>query len=233
MFKKMQKTVCALAVLAATTTSVMAAESVDVKVTGTVSPSACTPTLSGGGLVDYGTIKASTISADAYTVLDWKSLNFNIHCDAPAKVAVKAVNNRPNTAAGVTESPSGAGPSPVQLQPEMPTSAVVGLGMADTAKIGGYTLQLTDAKVDGNDVANIWQRAGDPTWIDNAGNYSLYGKVYSTISSWGAAGTLEPVAFQDMSAKIDVRAYINKGSQLDLTKEIALDGMSTIEIVYL
>ena len=85
----MKKTVLALALLA-TTASAFAADSVDVRVIGTIVPAACTPTLSGGGTVDYGTIKADTISATDYTVLPEKQISFLDPCDAPAKVALNA-----------------------------------------------------------------------------------------------------------------------------------------------
>ena len=44
-------------VLAVATSSAMAAPSVDIKVTGKIVPSACTPAfISGGGTADFGTI---------------------------------------------------------------------------------------------------------------------------------------------------------------------------------
>ncbi|UXZ19937.1 DUF1120 domain-containing protein [Pseudomonas sp. YeP6b] len=42
---------CALAVLATTSLSALA-DSVDVKVIGTITPASCKPTLAGGGVVD-------------------------------------------------------------------------------------------------------------------------------------------------------------------------------------
>ena len=51
MFNTIKKTSCALAVLAATALSAHA-ESVDVRVIGTITPAACMPTLTGGGTTD-------------------------------------------------------------------------------------------------------------------------------------------------------------------------------------
>ncbi|MCT4704952.1 DUF1120 domain-containing protein [Enterobacteriaceae bacterium H11S18] len=231
MFKQMQKTVCALAVLAVTATSAMAADSVDVKVTGTISPTACTPTLTSGGVVDYGTINANTLSADAYNVLASKQLDLSISCDAPAKVALKSINNRPNTVAGATEGAGGAAVAPVSLlnASNMP---VVGLGMEGEAKIGGYTMTLSDSKVDGSEAALLTQNSGETTW-NTSTNSALFSNSAAVLTSWGAASTTAPVAFETLNATLNVQAYLNKGSELDLTKEVTLDGMSTLELYYL
>ncbi|WP_202304986.1 DUF1120 domain-containing protein [Dryocola clanedunensis] len=231
MFKKMQKTVCALAVLAATATSVMAAESVDVKVTGTITPSACTPTLSGGGTVDYGTIKSTSLSADSYTVLAMKSLDFGVSCDAPVKISLKAVNNRQNTTAGAEEAAGGAANSPVAIMGRS-TFPVVGLGMEDDHKIGGYAMTIGSSVADGNNVTPIYQIEGSDSWANNSYE-TLYNAAAPILYSWSNATENVPVAVKDLTGKLYVQAYLNKSSELDLTKEITLDGMSTIEIVYL
>ena len=43
----------------------------------------------------------------------------------------------------------------------------------------------------------------------------------------------EPAAFKNLTINLTVQAYINKASELDLTKPVILDGLSTIELVYL
>jgi len=78
--------ITALAVF--TTYSAIAADSVEVKVIGTIVPAACTPSIVGGATIDYGTIKSSTLTADNYTLLPVKHLDLAITCDAPAKVAL-------------------------------------------------------------------------------------------------------------------------------------------------
>ncbi|EMH7336993.1 DUF1120 domain-containing protein [Serratia marcescens] len=83
MMNAVKKTACALAVLA-TSTAVMV-ESIDVKVIGTITPAACKPTLTGDGVVDYGTIAPASLNKDAFNQLDNKKLDFVITCDAPAK----------------------------------------------------------------------------------------------------------------------------------------------------
>ncbi|MBE4810069.1 MULTISPECIES: DUF1120 domain-containing protein [unclassified Enterobacter cloacae complex] len=215
------------------------AESVQVNVIGTIVPAACTPTLSGGGVVDYGNIKASTLSADAYTLLPVKSLDFAISCDAPARVALHAVNDRPGTLAG-GEVANGVGKAPVNVFGN--TSGlypVVGLGLDGTKKIGGYGLTITGGTVtaDGNPVDSITnaQNDGTGTWYSSGKGLGA-GTPFSWTPrsiSWAQTGTLVPVAFKTLAGKLDVQAYINKASELDLSHAVKLDGQTTLEVVYL
>ncbi|MCK7177133.1 DUF1120 domain-containing protein [Enterobacter cloacae] len=48
------------------------ANSVDVKVTGTITPDACTATVSNNGTFDYGAISVKDLSATGYTFLGKK-----------------------------------------------------------------------------------------------------------------------------------------------------------------
>jgi type 1 fimbria pilin len=236
----MKKTLLATT-LAATTifplSSAFAADSVDVKVIGTISPVACTPTLSGGGTVDYGTIKSDTLKADDYTVLPVKSLDFAITCDGNAKVAVKAINGRMGTAAGGTEDAKGSTKPPVALTIG---GNSFGLGLAGTKKIGGYALQTSNLTYDGKTAVAIYNSAdwAADTWISYAGGPGDKGVLININSpvlkeSVAATGTLVPIAFKNLAGKLEVQAYINKGSELDLTKPIQLDGLTTLELVYL
>lgn len=223
--------IAAAAILLATNAA-MAADSVDVKVIGTIVPAACKPALSGGATIDYGTIKASAIAQDDYTVLPVKSLNFSINCDAPAKVALKSIDVRQGTEAkpvGVKLNGTTIGDS----------TAVSGLGLADSKKIGAYTAILKTASVtlDGatTGVDSILSKDMATTWVKNGtlAEGAWIGGTHSWLYSFAAAGSLTPVAFTTLTGTLDVQAAINKGSELDLTKAVHLDGMSTIELYYL
>jgi type 1 fimbria pilin len=217
--------------LAATTifslSCAFAADSVDVKVIGTISPVACTPTLSGGGTVDYGTIKSDTLKADSYTVLPVKSLDFAITCDGSAKVGIRSVNGRTNTLAGVTEGTGGGNLAPAPLA----SPYAFGLGAVKGKNTGGYSVGLFDTTADGVSVDGIFKNDAGGPWTANSTN-SLLGVIPYT-ASYAATGTLTPVAFKTLTGKLKVQAYINKGSELDLTNPIQLDGLTTLELVYL
>ncbi|MCS4265564.1 MULTISPECIES: DUF1120 domain-containing protein [Serratia] len=214
--------------------SAFAADSVDLKVIGTITPVACIPTLSGGGTVDYGTIKADTLKADDYTVLPLKSLDFSITCDGRTKVALQAINGRIGSGPGEYNAVTGVSITPVPFPGFIKENdGVVGLGLDGGAKIGAYGIAINRITADGVAVDAIeWTNAGSTAWIK-----SIAGEIYNTAPgrqfSWAAAGTLIPVTFKNMAAKLDVQAYINKTSELDITKPIKLDGLTTLELIYL
>lgn len=227
MMNAVKITACALAVLAATATAVMA-ESIDVKVIGTIAPAACKPSLTGGGAIDYGTIPTASLKKDELYALEKKFLDLTITCDAPAKIALKAINGRPNTAAGMTETGVFAGECPKSIP--QGGDFCVGLGLDGKNKIGGYSAIVSDVLADGKTVDYI-HKSTDATWIKGA-----YSWLYATSEleqSWSTPGSVEPIAFKVLSGKLSVQAYLNKASELDLTKPVKLDGLTTLELVYL
>ena len=234
MMNTMQKSVLALAVLATTSLPALA-ESVDVRVTGTITPTACTPTLSGGGTIDYGAINPASLSATDYTVLPEKQIDLSITCDAPAKIAVKALNKRPGTLAGVPEGSMGTGtpPAGVILFGSASYSSA-GLGLDGTDKIGGYALRLTagTAQADGTAVDNLFRDNSTLPWKPSTSG-SAFDPFNPREVSWAATGQLDPVAFTTLNTKVAVQAYLNKASELDLSKPVVLDGLTTLELVYL
>lgn len=233
----MKKTVVALALLATTSTA-FAADSVDVRVIGTIVPAACTPALTGGGVVDYGTIKADTISATDYTVLPEKQIAFSITCDAPAKVGLTVANGRAGSLAGAVESAYSAGTAPVQLF-GLDYVAAAGLGMEGAAKIGGYGVRIDSSTVTADGAAVDSLRADTNAqntainWTKDAYAGIVYSPANQRMTSWAAPGTSTPVAFTALSGQLGVQAYINKGSELDLSKPVHLDGLTTITLYYM
>lgn len=236
MMKTMQKTVLALAVLATTSLPVMAA-GVDVRVIGTIAPAACTPTLTGGGTIDYGVINPASLSNTAFNVLSEKQIDLSITCDAPAKLAIKAINGRPSTMAGTTEGASGAGrfPDGVAIFGVTAISGA-GLGMDGADKIGGYGIRIVPGSGMADSVAvdSVIRHTNysDTSWKSSSTGV-LYDSNFNRELTWTAAGTVVPVAFENLNAKVGVQAYLNKASELDLTKPVALDGLTTLELVYL
>ena len=213
-----------------------AAESVQVNVIGTIIPAACTPTVASGGIFDYGNIRADSLSADEFTTLQEMSLDFGIRCDAPAKVAIRAINDRPGTLAGATEAANGNGhPNIALLGGNRGAWAASGLGLDGTHQIGGYAMVIRTGTVtvDDNTARSIHinNLNGTGTWsTDN------YGYVISSIDrmiSWATPEGNTPIAFENMAGKLTVQAYINRASELDLSHAIHLDGQTTLEVVYL
>ncbi|HGM4923499.1 TPA: DUF1120 domain-containing protein [Serratia marcescens] len=232
MMNAVKKTACALAVLA-TSTAVMA-ESIDVKVIGTITPTACKPTLTGGGSIDYGTINPNTLKKDEFTILAEKQIDFAITCDAPAKVAITAKSGRGNSAVNKNGKLTEITDDGYALFNDRNVAAV-GLGLDGTKGVGGYGLRLQPGtmQADGKNVDSIQSNGNTTSWVK-----SEFGSLFNTLRyqryvSWAATGTLTPIAFTTLSGKLGAQAYINKASELDLTKPVKLDGLTTLELVYL
>lgn len=231
-----QKSIYTLLIAGGAILPVMAA-SVDINVTGTVLPSACTPALSGGGVVDYKQIAANSLSETDYTLLPTAQLDFSISCGAPAKVAVRAIDGRPNTAAGASPyRNNGTVTAPVALFRLFSSMNVAGLGLDGNNRIGGYGLRIAGGSViaDGKSVNSLHGDAKD-IWIElGAGPVSgaFYNEFFPWLS-WAEAGTSAPLSFTQLSGKLEVQAYLNKASELNLSKPVVLDGLTTLELIYL
>ncbi|MBF4185541.1 DUF1120 domain-containing protein [Serratia ureilytica] len=231
MMNAVKKTACALAVLA-TSTAVMA-ESIDVKVIGTITPTACKPTLTGGGTIDYGTINPNTLKKDEFTILAEKQIDFSITCDAPAKVAIAAKSGRGESAVNIKDGKLTVISTENTLFGH-PSIAAAGLGLDGTKGVGGYGLRLQAGtmQADGKNVDSIQSNGNTTSWAKTELG-SLFNSTSQRYASWAATGTLTPIAFTTLSGKLGAQAYINKASELDLTKPVKLDGLTTLELVYL
>lgn len=224
------KTACALAVLVASATSVMAADSVELTVAGVITPAVCTPAFTGGGVIDYGDIKSIDLARDDYTVLPIRKVDFSVTCSAPAKFGIESISNRLGSSAGTVENVRGFGISPVQMFGK--NIGVAGLGLAGGDKIGGYAVKVIDGSLeaDGAKLQGIFSVDDGVSWR------SANGAVVTSTAliSWADLnGALLPKAMENFSAELEAQAYLNKGSELDLTQEIDLDGSMTLEVKYL
>ncbi|KFK95644.1 hypothetical protein IV04_02555 [Serratia sp. Ag1] len=234
----MQKTLCSLALIASTTLPALAADSVEVKVIGTIKPVACTPSIAGGGVMDFGVIDYNELKKDDYTVIGDRTADFTITCNAPTKLAIQAINNRKGTLAGATENVAGASMlssvSPTLKFWGASTYYAVGLGTSDGAKIGGYSIRIADtSEADGVKVDNLYSLNQGSTWAYTVGYPGLYSYVANTYTSWAEKGKTTPIAFERYAGKLEIFAYVNKASELNVNQPITLNGSTTLELVYL
>ncbi|MDZ4355438.1 MAG: DUF1120 domain-containing protein [Variovorax sp.] len=197
-----------------------AAESAELRITGTIVPAACTPAFAGGGVVDYGTISARSLNPTAQTTLADKSTQLTLTCEAAALFAFKVIDERAGTA--VTSLTTIPMPGPAGL---------FGLGAVDGKNIGAYSLVITKETADQGATQHINSTDGGATWTSFPGVMS--GDGGKLVAFAGSATGTVPGAHTSITADIRVVTAIDKGSNLPLTQKIPLDGLSTFELVYL
>ncbi len=199
----------AVALLAASSATAVAASSVDLTVKGLITPSACTPALSNGGTVDYGKISAKDLNIDKVTPLAEQSLQLTVTCDAATLMALDADDNR----AG-----SNHGNDMMEF----------GLGLInDTEKLGAMTVRLISPIADGVAVKAIGSEDGGVTWFTE--RYLMPENLISVANTSADA----PIPVQVLTSEMYVSPKIAPASGLTLTNEAAIDGSVTITVRYL
>ncbi|KZQ00373.1 hypothetical protein A3N42_19285 [Klebsiella aerogenes] len=207
-------------------------DNVDVKVTGQIVPPACVPAVNGGAVFDYGAIKAGSLPQDDFfTGLTEKSLKFAITCDSPMKIAFTSVDGRKGSAV----IPVGKS---IQQQTITEHSGLMGVGLDGNMKIGAYSLNVANMKIDSGDgVILDYTKYDSISSSDNGKTWRKVNRMYlndnNEVTSVAAKGTLTPLTVKTLTGDIFSQLVINKGSELDLTKVIHIDGMSSVQVIYL
>jgi hypothetical protein len=207
-----------VAALALLTATAHAASTVDLAVTGLITPMACTPLLSSGGLVDFGKISRNDLNLTNGTRLPHKYLTLTVNCNAPGRFALRMRDNRDGTG-------------------HVNSEIFYGLGL-DTSgnKIGVYSVSFDPKQTVVDDLAMVYgteSTTGGLAWrtanlnpID-VGSRSLLGFTDVVGSTAG------PSAIQTLSSTLKLEATINARQNLDLSVETPMDGSATLEVVYL
>lgn len=189
-----------------------AASSVDLHVTGKITPSACEPSLSNGGVHDLGKIAAKDLNVDQPTPLPVQNLQLTITCEGSTLVALKPSDNR-----------SGS-----HFDSESPLK--FGLGLVNgNEKVGSMILNLLSITADGVEMYPIGSAPG-ASWSPT----SILSPTFLT-SFTVTRGTpdLAPDPIQRLSANIQITPRIAPANTLTLTEEVPIDGSATLEINYL
>jgi len=234
-FKKTLSTlsVCAALFVAA---QANAANESTLKVTGSIVPAACTPTLSNSGEVSFGTIAASVIKSPAegngLVQLGAKDITFSISCEAEAAVGFKMIDNRTSSAVALSASnyivsPVSGGASAAQ------TYFGFGLGLAsNNAKIGAYSVTLDGANTtaDGAAASLVYSDDEGKSWRTGTAVYQVADNA--RVTTVAKTGSSQPQLFEEASFALKISAGVQPSSVLG-SDEITLDGNATLSLVYL
>ena len=185
--------------------SAFAASSADLTVRGTITPVACTPTLSKTDL-ELGKISAGDLETDQNTKVATHDLQLTVICDAATKFAVNPIDNNP--------SPS--------------FTTVFGLGLGNKGEELGFYHPKVITVMDGATVLDPIESANDgATWVKADSAKPGY------LLSVATVGETDPTDAQNVTIDFEVDSYIVRADDLDLTDEITIDGSATFEVKYL
>lgn len=204
-----QLTILATALLLGATTSVFAASSTDLTITGTITPAACTPSIAGGGVFDYGKIAAKDLNPDTATPLGAKILQLTVNCDAETLFAIMPVDNRAESST-------------------FPTRYGLGLVNGDE-KLGNYALNFLNVIAD-TPSAILQSDNGGVSW-SNGESGAIRPGVW--VAFGDSTGPSIPQPLQDVSVDLRVSPFIAATQNLTLTDDVQIDGSATLQIVYL
>ena len=185
----------------------LAASSTDLTVTGLITPSACTPSLSEGGIVDHGKIPSKDLFEDKNTRLADKTLKLSVSCDAPVAFWMNPIDNQLDTAINYL---------------------TFGLGKINgDQKLGAVEVAFINPMADGVGVRPIRSTNDGATWTPANKLYPVGITSFKSLT-----GPWAPTAMKDLEVDLEIQTTIARADSLDLTNEVALDGSVTIEIHY-
>ncbi|EKY3091026.1 DUF1120 domain-containing protein [Cronobacter dublinensis] len=206
--------------LLALASGAQAADTVELKVTGTLVNGACTPVIENGGVIDLGHIPVKNMTAEGtqgYYPAQYqhKKVSLDITCTTAMNIGFNIVDNKPGTVPDSFSTFSG----------------VYGMGKtSDDKKIGVYQLYYNQATVDGVTGKVIYAVDHGSVWKDAAA--LNHGNGEYTYSFADAASNV-PKSGKDFSMKIDTTYYFDKTLVDNLQDDIPFDGSATFSLVYL
>lgn len=189
----------------------VAASSVDLTVKGSITPSACSPSISNNGLVDYGKISAQDLNLTDATELPKTTFKFAVNCEGATLFALHLRDNR----------------LPMQL-----ANGYFVLGLISPIKwIGAYFLDIENLQADDPTAYPIYSFDNGASWqfLPDAPLHAF------ALAAFGkqTAGVRAPVPIKDVSLDLVVRPLIYPKNQLPEGESIPLDGSATFELRYL
>ena len=197
-------------ILATCAPGAFAASSMDLSVTGAITPSACETTLSKGGVVDHGKLTARDLDPVLPTRLPTGEMQLEVHCEGATLFTLTTVDNRAGTAA---------------IHPH----SMHGLGMVNNdQKLGAVSFGVFEAVADNVSVQPIMSRDGGTTW----GPSSYLGHAAQTAFSSSGGIPYAPIALQDLTARLQAFTVIAPAGDLSLLDELPIDGHATLQVKY-
>lgn len=220
----------AVVVLSSTNAAFAANQSTDLKVQGTLVMGSCTPTLSSGGIADYGKLSVSALNAKAVNQLGRKFVTLSVVCESPTKVGWTVSDDRSETVVDT-------GPDTSTGTKAQPANEF-GLGTtAGGINLGSYAVlfsQNTSSLVDGKSGTIVTSSDNGSSWYKPSyGGASIVNNQGDIVTYGDSDNNYYPLAFTTASDDIEVDVAIQDTDTLAITDDTPLDGQATISMVYL
>ncbi|MGF6594890.1 DUF1120 domain-containing protein [Pseudomonas sp. 2835] len=214
------KPLCTLTALLTFVSAGAHANSTDVNISGTITPAACTPSLSGNGQVDFGNITMPDLDPQPgipdHSILAPRSLTFSVICDRATRFALVATGNRRDSSS-------------------IPLPKAFGLGTTTGGQaIGFYSATWPDngATLDNLPADTLYSEDSGSTWLRVPGSgFEHLGDKPESRLGFALRGQTSPSAAQVLNLRLDVAGWLR--NDMTHVDEALLDGHMTIELQYL
>lgn len=200
------------------------ANSAEINVKGTIIPTSCVPKLADGGVVDYGDIGSGQLDRDNFTLLAEKKVSFSIICQAPARIALRTIDNRSSSVI----------PGAAQTISRRMDEESFGLGTTVSGKnVGVFTVDVdkNSFETESGRMITIFSIDEGKLWGES--DRGEFRPKKNFITSWSSSRSGPPTAFVKLSGTFKVNVALNALKDLALVNTVPLDGLATIELIYL
>lgn len=224
------KKVLLVTMLALCINSAFAADTAVMKVQGNLTNSSCTPELSNGGTVDYGTISLAGLSATDINQLGKRDFTLTITCVTPTKIAFSTTDDRNGTVPLVKVINGRNGGGDV-----VDGDKLFGVNkMADGVNIGNYSIYVneTSMQIDGKRGIFVYSSDNGSSWANLGVGEILYNRNrISTVAA--SAQNVAPLAFSTAVIPMTTALAIQGTDTLAITDDTPIDGQATFTLIYL
>ncbi|HBE6261923.1 DUF1120 domain-containing protein [Escherichia coli] len=197
-------------------------------VKGKIIPGSCTPTLSDGGKIDYGTISSSSLFDDSNS-LGVKNMTLHISCSDSGYVGFTATDNRSDSL-----------PEHIEVVNVKNNDDYRLFGLGKTAEdkvIGAFTIDVdtTNIKVDGKNYGFVYilYSTNGTSWLSNTVNIRSYSDKAPNIEALINKTGVGVRAFKEAEIPLVINTSIVDARDLSVTDKVMLDGNVTFNIIYL
>lgn len=185
----------------------LAASSTDLTVKGTITPAACTPTLSNNGEIDIGKFSAKDLNQTTVTQVGRHPMQLTVSCNKAISFALKQIDNNPDTTS---------------------SRGWFGLGLINTTeKLGYFYPVIKSTLADGVPAQAIDSDTNGLDWSRTG----LMGPGY-LLSVASTADHNTPIHVKDLTMDLEIVTYIARADSLTLTDDVTIDGSATFEMKY-